>query len=152
MFHFTQLPLEATAAHASILAWRIPRTEEPGGLVREGAEADTTEATERTATHLKHFNTRPASETTSETPDTLTVLSPGRPRLATSAPTPLSRDAAPGAGGRRGRRGPSSCGRWPRRLPRGTDSYLPPRPTCSSASQSASLTNSQHLSSSHATL
>ena len=23
---------EGTAAHASVLAWRIPRTEEPGGL------------------------------------------------------------------------------------------------------------------------
>ena len=27
---------EETAAHSSILAWRIPRTEEPGGLVEPG--------------------------------------------------------------------------------------------------------------------
>ena len=25
-------PLESTATHSSILAWRIPSTEEPGGL------------------------------------------------------------------------------------------------------------------------
>ena len=34
---------EATAAHSSILAWRIPRTEEPGGLQSMGSqELDTT--------------------------------------------------------------------------------------------------------------
>ena len=34
------------ATHSSILAWRIPRTEEPGGLqVRSVAESNRTEAT-----------------------------------------------------------------------------------------------------------
>ena len=38
------------AAHSSILAWRIPWTEEPGGLYSMGhKELDTTEATEHTA-------------------------------------------------------------------------------------------------------
>ena len=39
-------PLEkGMAAHSSILAWRIPRTEEPGGLqsVRSQRESETTE-------------------------------------------------------------------------------------------------------------
>ena len=37
-------PLEkGTATHSSILAWRIPRTEEPGGLQSMGLELDTTE-------------------------------------------------------------------------------------------------------------
>ena len=41
---------EGMAAHSSILAWRIPRTEEPGGLYSMGhKELDTTEATEHTA-------------------------------------------------------------------------------------------------------
>ena len=36
---------EGMAAHSSILAWRIPRTEEPGGLtVHRIAESDMTEA------------------------------------------------------------------------------------------------------------
>ena len=35
------------ATHSSILAWRIPRTEEPGGLEPWGhKELDTTEATQ----------------------------------------------------------------------------------------------------------
>ena len=36
---------EGMAIHSSILAWRIPRTEEPGGLQSMGsiAESDTTE-------------------------------------------------------------------------------------------------------------
>ena len=40
-------PLEkAMATHSSLLAWRIPRTEEPGGLQCMGhKESDTTEAT-----------------------------------------------------------------------------------------------------------
>ena len=39
-------PEEGTAAHPSILAWRIPWTEEPGGLQSVGCqESDTTEAT-----------------------------------------------------------------------------------------------------------
>ena len=29
-------PLEGMATHSSILAWRIPRTEEPGGLQSMG--------------------------------------------------------------------------------------------------------------------
>ena len=38
-------PLEKEmATHSSILAWRIPRTEEPGGLQSMGSqESDTTE-------------------------------------------------------------------------------------------------------------
>ena len=31
------------ATHSSILAWRIPWTEKPGGLVHRVAESDTTE-------------------------------------------------------------------------------------------------------------
>ena len=42
-------PMEkGTATHSSILAWRIPWTEEPGGLQSIGRkELDTTEATEQ---------------------------------------------------------------------------------------------------------
>ena len=37
------------AMHASIPAWRIPRTEEPGGLQPKGCkESDMTEGTEHT--------------------------------------------------------------------------------------------------------
>ena len=37
-------PLErGMVTHASVLAWRIPRTEEPGGLVYGVAESGTTE-------------------------------------------------------------------------------------------------------------
>ena len=37
---------EGMATHSSILAWRIPWTEEPGGLQIHGdAESDTTEVT-----------------------------------------------------------------------------------------------------------
>ena len=37
---------EGMATHSCILAWRIPRTEEPGGLWSMGhKELDTTEAT-----------------------------------------------------------------------------------------------------------
>ena len=36
---------ESMAAHSSILAWRIPRTEEPGGLESMGPQLDTTEVT-----------------------------------------------------------------------------------------------------------
>ena len=42
------LPEEGMATHSIILAWRIPYTEEPGGLQSIGLgckEADTTEAT-----------------------------------------------------------------------------------------------------------
>ena len=34
---------EEMATHASILAWKIPWTEEPGGLVHGFAESDMTE-------------------------------------------------------------------------------------------------------------
>ena len=45
-------PEEGTAAHSSILAWRIPRTEEPDGLHPWGhKESDTTE---RLSTAHKH--------------------------------------------------------------------------------------------------
>ena len=38
---------ESTATHSSILAWRIPRTEEPGGLRSIGHKvSDTNEVTE----------------------------------------------------------------------------------------------------------
>ena len=37
-------PLEkGMAAHSSTLAWRLPRTEEPGGLQPVGSQRDTTE-------------------------------------------------------------------------------------------------------------
>ena len=36
------------ATHSSILAWRIPWTEEPGGQQSTGSQRDTTEATART--------------------------------------------------------------------------------------------------------
>ena len=42
-------PLEkGTATHSSILSWRIPWTEEPGGLSPQGCkESDTTEVTKQ---------------------------------------------------------------------------------------------------------
>ena len=44
-FHFHALEKEM-ATHSSVLAWRIPGTEEPGGLQSMGrTESDTTEAT-----------------------------------------------------------------------------------------------------------
>ena len=36
---------EGMATHSGILAWSIPRTEEPGRLQSIGSESDTTEAT-----------------------------------------------------------------------------------------------------------
>ena len=43
---------EEMAADSSILAWRIPRIEEPGGLQSMGhKQSDTTEASEHTHTH-----------------------------------------------------------------------------------------------------
>ena len=43
---------EGMAAHSSLLAWRIPWTEEPGGLQTWGhEESDTTEATSHTHVH-----------------------------------------------------------------------------------------------------
>ena len=39
-------PLKGMASHSSILAWRIPQTEEPGGLQPLGSQqSDTTEHT-----------------------------------------------------------------------------------------------------------
>ena len=44
-FHFHALEKEM-AAHSSVLAWRIPGTGEPGGLLSRGCtELDTTEVT-----------------------------------------------------------------------------------------------------------
>ena len=44
-FHFYALEKEM-ATHSSVLAWRIPGTGEPGGLLSMGStESDTTEAT-----------------------------------------------------------------------------------------------------------
>ena len=48
-------PLEnEMAVHSSILAWRIPWTEEPGGLYSQWGrkESDTTEATQHAAQDL----------------------------------------------------------------------------------------------------
>ena len=40
------IPEKGTATHSSILAWRIPWTQEPGGYSPQGQkELDTTEAT-----------------------------------------------------------------------------------------------------------
>ena len=36
---------EGMEPHSSILAWRIPWTEKPGGLLSIASESDTTEAT-----------------------------------------------------------------------------------------------------------
>ena len=45
---------EGMATHSSILAWRIPWTEEPGGLHSPWGhkEPDKTEVSEHTCTHL----------------------------------------------------------------------------------------------------
>ena len=45
-FHFHALEQEM-ATHSSVLAWRIPGTEEPGGLPSIHTESDTTEATQQ---------------------------------------------------------------------------------------------------------
>ena len=42
---------EGRATHSSILAWRSPLSEEPGGLVYRVADSDMTVATEHTHTH-----------------------------------------------------------------------------------------------------
>ena len=49
-------PEEGTAIHSSILAWRIPGTEEPGGLyiVHRATELDITEPTEHAQYKLHH--------------------------------------------------------------------------------------------------
>ena len=43
---------EALATHPSILAWRIPWTEEPDGLAWGCKESDTTEATKHNTAHI----------------------------------------------------------------------------------------------------
>ena len=46
---------EGMTTHSSILAWRVPWTEEPGGYGPEGCkELDTTEVTVHTCTQLLH--------------------------------------------------------------------------------------------------
>ena len=42
---------EGMATHSSILAWRIPWTEEPGGLGPRVAESDMTKAAEQACMH-----------------------------------------------------------------------------------------------------
>ena len=50
-----EYPLEEDmATHSIILVWRIPWTEEPGGLQSKGAQKDTTGATYHTPTHPKN--------------------------------------------------------------------------------------------------
>ena len=57
-------PLEdETATHCSILAWRIPWTEEPGGLEFIGLQRDTTEATYCAYLHNDATHTSKISET-----------------------------------------------------------------------------------------
>ena len=47
-----QDPLEESmATHSSILAWRTPWTEKPGGLQSMGSESDMTEATEHSTAY-----------------------------------------------------------------------------------------------------
>ena len=41
--------------YCSILAWKIPWIEEPGGLVYRVAESDTTEATQHAFIHLNEL-------------------------------------------------------------------------------------------------
>ena len=49
-----EVPLkEEMATHSSILAWRIPRTEEPGELQSMGSERDRTKTTENTCRHIQ---------------------------------------------------------------------------------------------------
>ena len=43
-----------TATHSSTRAWRIPWTEEPGGLQSVGLQSDTTEVTEQARPHTMH--------------------------------------------------------------------------------------------------
>ena len=46
---------EGMATHSSIFAWRIPWTEEPGGLQSWGRkEPDTTEATKHSCMHIAY--------------------------------------------------------------------------------------------------
>ena len=45
-FHFPALEKEM-APHSSVLAWRIPGTGEPGGLLSMGSHTETTKATQQ---------------------------------------------------------------------------------------------------------
>ena len=45
------------ATHSSVLAWRIPWTEEPGGLQSMGSQSDTTLSDSHTHTHT-HTHTQ----------------------------------------------------------------------------------------------
>ena len=49
---------EGMATHSSFPAWRIPWTEEPGGLHRVGKESDATEATEHRRRHSYYHLTQ----------------------------------------------------------------------------------------------
>ena len=44
-------PEEEMATHSSILAWKIPWTEDPGGIQSTGSQGDMNEGTEHTHTH-----------------------------------------------------------------------------------------------------
>ena len=46
-------PEEGIKTHSSILAWRIPWTEEPGGLQSMGSQSDTTEQLSTDGTHIR---------------------------------------------------------------------------------------------------
>ena len=48
---------EGMAAHSSVLAWRIPWTEEPGGLQSTAWQRDTTEGTQHTSTQAVNVKT-----------------------------------------------------------------------------------------------
>ena len=59
-FHFYALEKEM-ATHSSVLAWRIPETAEPGGLLSRGrTESDMTAATQQqqqtTVTHFSYYS------------------------------------------------------------------------------------------------
>ena len=45
---------EEMTTHCSILAWKIPRTEEPGGYSPQGLKEPNTTECVRTHTHTKH--------------------------------------------------------------------------------------------------
>ena len=53
------------ATHSSILAWRIPWTEEPGGLQSTGRkESDTTEGLHFTSLHFKKETSKTENKAT----------------------------------------------------------------------------------------
>ena len=43
---------EGRETHSSVLAWRVPWTEEPGGLQSMGSQRDITEVPKHTRTHM----------------------------------------------------------------------------------------------------